>query len=263
MEIFIKKDGRLGNNLFQYFFGKILAQETNSNLYTNFTLPELFGLQTNFQFSPFPNSCGLEEEWNNDDYVLKFNGKEIDKNIEIIIENLKISNCEKLFVSGYYQNFDFYEKYTDMIKGSFKCTFGYVSDTLGIHVRKDDITNSVCDLPDEWFLQMVEKFPKHKKYVTSDSPNCKLVKKLIDLGCELYHDTPENTIQKFAGFSDLVLSQGTFSWWMAFLSKGKNHFLIPKTGWNSESAPQKLLPKLENWFYYKLDEHSQITNVGY
>jgi hypothetical protein len=38
-------------------------------------------------------------------------------------------------------------------------------------------------------------------------------------------ESPINTINFAKNFNNLVLSQGTFSWWIAFLSKAKIYFI--------------------------------------
>lgn len=255
MEIFVNKEGRLGNNLFQYFFAKILSKETNSKFYTSFDLPSEFGLSYEKFNTPPNESCNLKEVWSGPNVSLNLNSKKIEENLEIIIENLKLIDCKNLSVAGYFQQHNYYIKHREFIRESFNYNFEKKENILGIHVRKGDIDGTDNDLPDSWFIDMVKKFPYHKKYVTTDSVQSEVVKKLQDLGCELYQNSPQKTILEFSNFSDLILSQGTFSWWMAFLSDGNKNFFIPKKGWNSENSSTNLLPELENWNYYKLLEN--------
>jgi hypothetical protein len=96
MIIFVKKNGRLGNNLFQYFFGKILASELNCELITEFELPSEFGLK-NF----YKNKVSLEKVvllrekynvYNPKDsmrFKLMLNEVEILKDLNTIISEIK------------------------------------------------------------------------------------------------------------------------------------------------------------------------------
>lgn len=251
MNIYTKAEGRLGNNMIQYVFSKILSEETKSNFYLLFDLPEEFGLEYNKVFSYPKDACTLQEKWDGYNVKLYLNNELIDENISDIVSKLKTIDSNNLIVSGYFQNISYYYSKKDYIKSLFKLKKKKEIETLGIHVRKGDVSGTQNDLPNEWFTNMITKFPQHKKYVTTDDPNDDIVKYLIDNGCELYNDTPENTIIEFATFSDLILSQGTFSWWMGFLSDGKKHCLIPNTGWNSENSGIKLLPNDDSWFLYK------------
>jgi hypothetical protein len=252
MQFYVYNEGRLGNNLFQYFFAKIISKKTNSEFFTSFSLPNEFGLDYK-QFNDKPhNACKLTEEWQGPKVTLKLNSDIIPENLDIICDSITKLNCQQIELKGYFQQCSYYISERQFIKNSFTHNFDKQENTLGIHVRKGDITNTINDLPDLWFIEMVKKYPNHKKFVTTDSPNSNVVRQLLNLGCELYQNTPEKTILEFSTFSDLILSQGTFSWWMAFLCDGNKNFLIPSTGWNSDNSSINLLPKETNWNYYKL-----------
>jgi hypothetical protein len=267
MKIYVKKNGRLGNNLFQYFFGKILASELNCELITEFELPSEFGLK-NF----YKNKVSLEKVvllrekynvYNPKDsmrFKLMLNEVEILKDLNTIISEIKkLDNNITLVLDGFFQIFSYYENYEDIIKNSFLLTEKIEKNTLGVHIRKDDIKNTDFELPDIWYINMVEKFPNHKIYITTDSPNDPLIKFLLNKGCQLYTDTPQKTILKFSTFSDLLLSGGSFSWWMGFLSKGKKYVLIPEKGWYTENSDAKPYPKKQDWELYKMLSN-QIIN---
>lgn len=246
--------GRLGNNLFQYFFSKILAIEIGTDFRTNFILPNVFGIEDKFNVENFTSPNRLYESWNLSNCKLYLNDFSIKQNLTDIIDIYNRINIKSLQIDGYFQQIEYYSPHFDMIKKSFNYPKEDKKNVLGLHLRKDDITNTINDLPDNWFLKMSKLFPNHKKYITTDSPNHYLVKKLQDSDFELYIDSPENTIIKFSQFSDLILSQGTFSWWMGFLSNGIKHCMVPETGWNSKNSPTNILINDNNWIYYSLDK---------
>jgi hypothetical protein len=99
-------------------------------------------------------------------------------------------------------------------------------DDVFVHLRLDDATHQSPGL--EYYIACLERLNFPKGYVSSDSPNHPFVTHLIE-NCNLilYHDTPINTINFGKNFKNLILSGGTFSWWIGFLSKAKNVF-FPK-----------------------------------
>jgi hypothetical protein len=255
MKIYINGSGRLGNNLFQYFFGKILSHELNCDFFTNFEIPNDFGISNKLSSLPNRNFKMLQEHWNSYNLKLRFDNKEISQNIDSITKAIRDSNFENIVCDGYFQNYDYYSNYSELIKNSFNIEKKLQDNTLGIHIRKGDIRKTDNELPDEWYLNILNTFPNHLKIITTDSPNDPIVRKMVDAGCELYQNTPEKTIIEFSNFSDLVLSQGTFSWWMGYLSDGVKHNLIPTKGWNSKISDIKLLPNEKNWLYYTIENN--------
>jgi len=261
MKIYVSSQGRLGNNLFQYFFALILSRKLKAELYTLFTIPETFGLDYNLGTKPESNFCLLFEKCQGPHRELLLNGKIIEDDWENIVNEILKLKVENVVVTGFFQILSYYLDEKDFIKNSFSCKIQKEENTFGIHLRKDDITGTQNDLPDFWFESMSERFPHHTKFLTTDSPNCSLVQRLMSKGFQLWDSSPEDTILKFAGFSDIVLSQGTFSWWIAFLSEGRKHNLIPEIGWNSEKSRIKLFPPWENWVYYKIQGQSLIQTT--
>jgi len=258
MKVFVSPQGRLGNNLLQYFFAKILSDKLNAEVFTLFDLPNSFGLDYKKGERPQKNFCFLFEDCRGPYRSLLLNGKKIQDGWENIVDQILKLNVENVLVTGYFQIFSYFSEEKELIRKNFKFETKKQENVIGIHLRKDDISGTQNDLPDLWFEEMSSIFENHKKFLTTDSPECPIARRILSNGFELWESSPEETIITFSSFSDVVLSQGTFSWWIAFLSEGKKHNLIPETGWNSEKSRIKLFPKLENWIYYKIDNNSLI-----
>jgi hypothetical protein len=80
-------------------------------------------------------------------------------------------------------------------------------------------------LPIEYYVEGIEKFGDGNGFISTDSighPNCRY---LIDrYNLNPINLSPMETILYGKNFNNLILSEGTFSWWIAFLSNSKNIF---------------------------------------
>ena len=258
MNLYLNKEGRLGNTLLKYFFGFVLSKRTEANFFTRFELEVPFLPNRYSNHNTFDGT--LYENWTDNKYDLFFKDKKIEKNLDSIADTLLTSGCEHIDIAGYYQNVNYYIPYVHIIRHIFKNNYYFIHITkdfdfnaTGILIRKDDIINSPHELPDEWYLKLAEKFKDTQIYFSSDTlqhPTCqKIVRKF---GAKFIQATPLNTILLFSNFKNLVLSQGTFSWWAGFLNENNVYSMVSTTGWNSDDCEVDLKTPWWNWL--KLNE---------
>jgi len=201
----IQYSGRLGNNLFQYVAAYIFAKKFGFNI-----------------------SSGVVE--NKFDLPL-LNGESIggniidvdDNNFMFLLESETLEQAHYRFV-GYYQNRDFILKYGPEIKSLFNLTFTEVpKDQVFVAYRIGDINGERQMLPIEYYQDALRKIGANSGFITSDSPNHPNVIQLAnEFNLLIYNESPIETIDFAKNFNNLVLSEGSFSWWMGFLSSAEN-----------------------------------------
>ena len=78
-------------------------------------------------------------------------------------------------------------------------------------------------LPFEYYEDALTKINPTSGYITSDTPDHPNVLRLIEkFNLKNYNESPLETIDFAKNFNNLVLSEGSFSWWMGFLSSAEN-----------------------------------------
>jgi len=197
--------GRLGNNLFQYVAAYIFAKKFNlkisSNIIENkFGLPTLTGVQN------------INPTINVDDF-----------NFLSLLDSDYLKPAHYRFV-GYYQSRDFILKYGSEIKSLFKLNFIETpKNQVFVAYRIGDINGERQMLPFEYYQDALKKLNTKDGFITSDTPDHPNVIKLMnEFNLTLYDNSPLETIDFAKNFNNLVLSEGSFSWWIGFLSNAKN-----------------------------------------
>jgi len=208
----IKKNfhGRLGNFLIQSVCVSIIAKKHNLKVenYNSLYDFSLLGLKL----------YNGELIYNDLVYTL-------DDKLMSILESDQINYG--ILYDGYAEVKEFVLKYRKEILDHFDLKYDNIDNNdLFIHIRLDDVENKTPGL--DYYIKAIESINYNKGYISSDSKNHFIIKTLIErYNLILYDDTPINTINFGKNFNNLILSGGTFSWWIGFLSKAKT-IIYPK-----------------------------------
>lgn len=201
----ISYSGRLGNNLFQYVAAYIFAKKFNfkisSDIVENkFNLPSLNGI-------------------NETNVIIDVD----DNNFMTLLNSEKLENAHYRFI-GYYQIKEFILEYGDKIKELFTLNFKNTSkDEVFVAYRIGDISGIRQMLPIEYYKEALREINPIGGYITSDTPDHPNVMELIkEFNLKIYNESPLDTIDFAKNFNNIILSEGSFSWWMGFLSLAEN-----------------------------------------
>ena len=204
MSVLVHYSGRLGNNILQYCMGSYLAHKFN-----------LF----------FDKHLDL-----NDDFEInkKESGRSIGNHIEVNDDNLQELLSKKSIDSGIKLNGWFSSKYIfeneEILFHYRNCIIPkYVDNTsdLFVHVRLGDIDNKF-NLPYDYYHQQISSTSYNNCFISSDSPNHEIIKKLKDnfKNVQLFTGfSPSFAIRYGANCKNLVLSAGTFSFCMLLFNR--------------------------------------------
>jgi hypothetical protein len=197
--------GRLGNNLFQYvaayIFAKKFGFKISSGIVDNkFNLPSLNGN------GEFDKTINVD-----------------DNNFMSLLKSDKLDDAHYRFV-GYYQIKEFILEYRNEIKEMFDLSYlPKDKDEVFVAYRIGDINGVRQMLPYEYYEDALTKINPTNGYITSDTPDHPNVLRLIEkFNLKNYNESPLETIDFAKNFNNLVLSEGSFSWWMGFLSSAES-----------------------------------------
>jgi hypothetical protein len=242
----VKYVGGLGNNLFQYAIGRILAEELGYELKAD-------------PIKGFPKT------------YKKIKGKNYSNYKKIILEGQKI-NIKKILNSkeknyiildGYFQRYEYYEKHKNKIKNWFKFEKNFKKNKQDIllNIRRGDFVQIGQALPKEYYEKALSKAKYEKIYITTDDSNDPFVKYFVKKYDAII--TNNNYLDDFrfiSSFDKIIMSQSTFCWWATFLSNAKEiYFPIPKKGYWSLNSEVDLRVDEKRYKYIKLKYYYKMS----
>jgi hypothetical protein len=226
--ITINYGGRLGNNMIQYSAAKLLSNKHKLKLVTppingdiNFT--ELLLLSDNNEHKSYQQNSLIVDN----------------NNFLSLLESDIIENRHYVF-SDYFQFEEFFSNYGDEIKKLYKEDYEQ-KEGVFVHYRIGDIVNSKNMLPIDYYLDALNQIDVKGGYITSDTPDHPNVITISNqFNLDILNINPINTIDLGRKFNNIVLSEGTFSWWIGHLSNAKNIFFNKRTRfWHGEIFTNK------------------------
>ena len=204
--------GRLGNNLLQNIGISILSKKFDFKVenYINEEELKILGLSLNKRQNTNTN----------------FNSY-YDTDLMYLLSLNKINNGILYEVT--FQVKDFVLTYKQDILNHFNLKYDYENNNdLFIHVRLGDVSNLNVGI--EYYKSAINSITFNKGYISSDTLTHHIVQELIkEYNLILYDNNPLDTINFGKNFNNLILSTGTFSWWIGLLSKAKN-IIFPLNG---------------------------------
>jgi hypothetical protein len=226
--ITVNYSGRFGNNLFQYFLGRIIAEEKKMSImpyggqYSHSVDIDHFFV-TNTRTSS-NSSIVIDDSYTSLDQILSYE----DKNY---------------ILSGYFQKSRFLEPYREQIKKWFKLKqapdFEPKPNSVAIHIRRSDFgwSQNSGMLSLSYYTNILDSSGFENVYVFG---GCSHGNEQNDLDQEVfkalgpYHPTYIQTsgisdFYRLMQFENIIESNSTFCWWASFLSDKAKTIYSPLT----------------------------------
>lgn len=196
--------GRLGNNLFQQSAGLFFSKKHGFDFTIKNSYEHLFKIVKNEG-----KKCSFVQEVN-------------DENFESLYTKEKIE-CKKYVLNGFFQNRIIVDELKKQKYQIFNLKYETKEDVF-IHYRIGDIENTDKMMPLKFYEKAIDTLNIDKQiFLSTDTPNHKNILYLREkYNCKLLYLQPIETLVYAKNFEHIILSQGTFSWWIGFLSQAKN-----------------------------------------
>jgi len=216
--------GRLGNNMFEYCLGRILAEQLECGLVSP-TIQGFIGTEN-------INS----EKGSRDEPAIQLTGHVID--LDAVINNC---NNKNIVLSGYFQRYEYYKNHKDKIREWMHIDdydVGQTNNDIIAHVRLgDDITYFHPEhpyiMPMDYYDKILENVSFDRLYICSEPEtiDSEHIKKFDKYDPIILHGDTLEDFRAIKSFNKIIVPQSTFSWWAAFLSNASEIFMpIPLCG---------------------------------
>ncbi len=255
--IITKLQGGLGNQMFQWAFGKHLSHQYNVPLFleTSFYKQNIPGVtKRSFSLNKFPNlKYELVEN-------AKDNGRQFIKFSEpSSFSELSYNPSYNYYLDGYFQNEDYFNISSDIIREELKPNNDFLKkiesiplnkNTISIHIRRTDYITSNGYHPVQsldYYKSSIEMIGDYDHiFVFSDDINwCKENLKFDNMIFIEGNDEVED-IWLMSLCKNNIIANSSFSWWSAWLNKNENKKVIYPKNWFGPQV-NSLVSVPKNW----------------
>lgn len=243
--------GRFGNNIFQYCFGRILAENLGFKLKAD-AIPG------------FPNTATPVEGYDYSDYPTQIiTGQTVD--LEGV---LKDKSKRKIVLDGFFQKYEYYKPYKNLIKNNWllmdvqskECV---MPDDIIVYVRRGDVIREGIALPFSYYHECLKNTHYDRVFLCTDDSRDPFIF-LFKRYKAIIHHSKNNYLNDFRfmmAFNKIIQSASSFSWWAAFLSNAKEIYCpISLNGhWSEGSEVNLTVDDETRYTYIKCKEMYKLT----
>ncbi len=226
--------GRLGNNLFQYCLGRIIAERLGYRL----------------SAKPIPGFPATQDTVEGSDYA-SYPVQELTGSMGQIIDLQAIVNDKtrrKIVLNGYFQRYEYYQPYKDVIRtrwlvDSIPAPHEVISPgDVAVTIRLlDYFYNYNSMLPFSYYEQALEHSGFERVFICTDEPAHPFLKRFARYKPVIISKSPLDQFKFIASCNKIIVSQSSFFWWAAFLSKAREVYLPGECAhgfWSRDSQAQ-------------------------
>lgn len=235
--------GRVGNQLFQYVYSRLLAEKNGFSMGGGFPVSSCMMMVEPYPDVCFPSYSGVELKdmfWYN----------QTPKYLEQYLHEL-FPGEERFITDGYWQDPRYYAPYRCRIRSWF--SFPDVDwrpelDAIVAHVRLGDYVSLKTVVAPQWIskvLYTVGYRPQRQKlYIVTDEPDSPYFDKLKQYRPEIVSRSVEEDWNFIRAAKRIICGNSSFSWWAAYLSDADYVYSFPSWMRNN---PWINLAYAENW----------------
>ncbi|MBZ4187676.1 alpha-1,2-fucosyltransferase [Niabella beijingensis] len=274
--------GGLGNQMFQYAFGRYLSELLNQDLFLNTNIYQQGKSNRKFDLDIFHLSecrIGDVEDSLYKDLALGSNRVNINERFfhfdDLLIKMVKEHAATRpangdfnLVLSGYWQSFKYFQCIVDTLKSDFEfCNSPQIhwkalgeeilrTNSVMVNVRRGDYLQKLDyhGVVNKEYIEKSIAFMKSKVehpvfYIFSDDMqwcrgNIEIAADFVFVDEAYYDDKYQFYLQLMAQCKYFVISNSSFAWWSAWLSTFKDKIVIAPKQWftNKELNTKDLLP---------------------
>lgn len=215
----VRYNGRLGNAMFQYCLGRIIAEELG------------FALQAE-PIEGFPETAAAVRGASHEGPLRTYEGQNLPLE-EILADN----SPRRVVLNGWFQQARYYRPYRERILRwmafSPAIRVPQVDADVVVNVRRTDYIKYRWALPFSYYEQAIERVlpPGGKVCIVTDDSADPFFRRFRKWRPTFFNAPPLEQMRYMSGAPRLVMSQSSFSWWPAFLAENQTAVCpVPASG---------------------------------
>ena len=250
------KNGRFGNQMFQYAALKGIARKNNYD----FCIPSGPEAEMDFYDEENQHKLLIAFEMPDANIADNFSGKHVQENTYTFDKDL-FENCQdNVSLHGFFQTEKYFKHIEDEIRKDFTFKKDWLqpckeciedNEYIGLHIRRTDYVQKqnyhpLCTL--EYYEKALKKLPDTKVIIVSDDPEWCENQSLFESDRFLVSGSKNNIIDMciLSLCKYHIIANSSFSWWGAWLAESQK-VIAPKIWFGSQANLDESDIVPENW----------------